>query len=439
MSKKKNSQKRANGQGSISVRSDGRIMGRYTVNGKRHTIYGKKGETEADVKKRLNRILLEIDVGSFAEPSQITLAQYLPEWLKTYMFPTIRRSTYSQYEQYVTRHILPKLGSIKLQKLTQKQLQDFFNEKMVGGRLDGKPGGLAVKTLTNMYRMLHEALEHAMEGANPILAKNPLSGVKLGKDVKKEMRVLTVKEQADIQEAVMSMPDPVAYGIIFAVNTGLRIGEMLGLNWSDIDFDKHSFKVRRTAQRLDKVNFDPKTDKGPKTEVVLCEPKTESSKREIPIFDDLWDGLMEYRRKQVVMREIVGDAYQGHNLVFCNTLGGVIEPRTYEDKFKKAAKIALIKGATFHTLRHTFATRALEAGMDIKVLSVLLGHSSVSITLNLYGHVLPDHKVASMDKMKSFYRNGMKKGGQAEKSNLRVLACSEECGSPVRMKMAVDE
>lgn len=390
------------------------------------------------MQRRLNRILLEIDVGSFTEPSQVTLAQYLPDWLKTYMFPTIRRSTYSQYEQYVTRHILPKLGAIKLQKLTQKQLQVFFNEKMVGGRLDGKPGGLAIKTLTNMYRVLHEALDHAMEGTDPILTQNPLCGVKLGKDVKKEMRVLTVKEQADIQEAVISTPDPVAFGIIYAVNTGVRIGELLGLKWSDVDFEKHTFRIRRTAQRLPKLNFDPKKDKGPKSEVVLSEPKTESSKREIPIFDELWDGLMEYRRKQTVLREIVGDAYSGQDLIFCNTLGGIIEPRTYEDVFNRAAKVANIEGATFHTLRHTFATRALEAGMDIKVLSVILGHSSVSITLNLYGHVLPDHKVASMDKMKLFYRNGMK-GGKTEKSNLHVISSSEAAEESTTLKMAVDE
>lgn len=191
------------------------------------------------------------------------------------------------------------------------------------------------------------------------------------------------------------------------MNTGVRLGELIGFQWPDLNYKKHSIRVRRTVGRLQKVdengNLLKKVDGVKTTEIVIRTPKSATSQRDIPLFDELWDGLMEYRDKQREMFDALGIPFDEKGFIFCNALGNVYDPRVYEDLFKRTLKAAGLDDIKFHALRHTFATRALEAGMDIKVLSAILGHAQASTTLNLYGHALPDHKKNSMEKMRSFY------------------------------------
>lgn len=139
------------------------------------------------------------------------------------------------------------------------------------------------------------------------------------------------------------------------------------------------------------------------TEIVVRTPKSISSRREIPLFDELWNGLMEYRQKVMEMTDALGREFDENEYIFSNAFGRPYDPRVYEDLFKKTLKAAGLKEINFHALRHTFATRALEAGMDVKVLSSILGHAQASTTLNLYAHALPDHKRISMAKMSDYY------------------------------------
>ena len=143
----------------------------------------------------------------------------------------------------------------------------------------------------------------------------------------------------------------------------------------------------------------------PTTEIVIRSPKSNTSQREIPLFNELWEGLMNYRSKQQEMLDACGVPFNDSTHIFCMPSGKVYDPRTYEDLFKRILKAADLPNINFHALRHTFATRALEAGMDIKVLSSILGHAQASTTLNLYAHALPDHKRQSMEKMSFFYGN----------------------------------
>lgn len=396
------SKKKANGEGSISKRSDGRYMARYTVNSKRRAIYG---ATHEEVRVKLNEVLNDIAKGTYIAPQKDTVGMWLKEWLVTYALPTVKQSTYISYEGYVRIHLEPELGSIKLTALTTEQIQRFFNKKHRG--YQGKKG-LSPKTLKNMYNMFNATLEQAV--INNRLIRNPLRGVKLPSVTKKEIDILSAEEQALLHSAASRSAELPAFGIIFTLSTGVRLGELIGFQWGDINVKSHSIRVRRTVGRLQKVDEDgnlvAKESGKATTEIVIRSPKSITSQREIPLFDELWDGLMAYRSRQSEMFDAFGIDFNSSTHIFCMPTGKVYDPRTYEDLFKRTLKAADLPGINFHALRHTFATRALEAGMDIKVLSSILGHAQASTTLNLYAHTLPDHKRDSMEKMRSFYGVG---------------------------------
>ena len=396
------SKKKANGEGSISKRSDGRYMARYTVNGKRRAIYG---ATHEEVRIKLNEVLNDIAKGTYIAPQKDTVGMWLKEWLVTYALPTVKQSTYISYEGYVRIHLEPELGNVKLTALTTEQIQRFFNKKYRG--YQGKKG-LSPKTLKNMYNMFNATLEQAV--INNRLIRNPLRGVKLPSVTKKEIDILSAEEQVLLHSAASSSAELPAFGIIFTLSTGVRLGELIGFQWGDINVKTHSIRVRRTVGRLQKVDEDgnlvAKEPGKATTEIVIRSPKSLTSQREIPLFDELWDGLMAYRNRQYEMFDAFGIDFNGSTHIFCMPTGKVYDPRTYEDLFKRTLKSADLPDINFHALRHTFATRALEAGMDIKVLSSILGHAQASTTLNLYAHALPNHKRDSMEKMRSFYGIG---------------------------------
>jgi len=391
--------KKANGEGSICKRADGRYMARYTVNGSRKAVYGDSFE---EARQKLNAKLYEIANGIYIEPGKDTVGKWLRDWLTIYALPTVKQSTYVSYEAYVRLHLDPELGNVKLTALTTEQIQLFFKKKAKGSK---NQKALSPKSLKNIYNMFHNALEQAV--TNQKLNRNPILGVKLPAAQKKEVDILDPEEQTRLHKAVECSEELAAFGIIFTLSTGVRLGELIGLQWADVNFRRRTVKVRRTVGRLQKVDENGhllKKEEGVRTtEIVIRSPKSLTSQREIPLFEELWDGLMAYREKQRGLYDDLGVPNKERLYIFSNAFGKVYDPRVYEDLFKRTLKAAGLEYIKFHALRHTFATRALEAGMDVKVLSTILGHSQASTTLNLYGHALPDHKRISMEKMRGFY------------------------------------
>ena len=388
--------KKSNGEGSIVKRKDGRYMARYTMDDKRYAIYG---STFEEVRVQLTETLSKIDQGIHITPTGYTVSQWLREWLFTYALPTVKQSTYISYESYVRLHLEPALGTNKLTTLTVELLQRFFNQKKQS---------LSPKSLRNIYNMLHNCLDQAVTIG--YLVRNPLQGVKLPQVTKKEMLILTQEEQNALHMAAQESHTIATFGIIFTLRTGIRMGEMLGLQWGDVDYRAHTIRIRRTVGRLQKVDESgkliPKTAGVPTTEIVARSPKSVTAQRTIPLFSQVWNDLMTYYKKQQDLLRAQGIPLTPTTPIFSTPLGIVYEPRTYEDLFKRTLYEAGVPDINFHALRHTFATRALEAGMDIKVLSSILGHAQASTTLNLYVHALPDHKRQSMEKMSSFYGTG---------------------------------
>ncbi len=395
--------KRPYGTGSITKRKDGRYMMRYTVNGKRYCLYA---HTLSEAKEKLSRELSIIARNVYIEDRRLTVGEWLREWLTTYALPTVKQSTYLSYESYIRLHIAPELGDEKLYSLTLEEVQKFFNNKYRGS---DTAKGLSPKSLRNIYNMFHAAMEQAI--ACRRITRNPLIGVKLPRQETHEIRVLTPKEQEHLQFVCKIAEELSAFGIIFALNTGVRIGELVALKWEDVNFEAHAIRVRRTARRLHKIdsmgNLLPNESGVNSTELVVRSPKSFAARRDIPLFPTLWKELMKYRDKQLEIKEAFGICYYDEGYIFSQLDGKIYDPRSYEDLFKRKVTLAGISNVHFHALRHTFATRALEAGMDYKVLSAILGHAQASTTLNLYGHALPDHKRLSMELMSRFYTTGM--------------------------------
>ncbi len=308
----------------------------------------------------------------------MTLEQWLDYWFENCSKRTLKRSTAISYRGYITNHIKPQIGLYTLSELNTEVLQDFFNFLHDKGNSNG--GGLSPKTLQNIKRMLHKSLAKAYE--MDIIKKNYAEFVELPKVNQGEMRVLTIEEQALLVTELKRSKERYAFAVTLSLNLGLRLGEVLGLRWCDIDFDKKIIHIRRTANRLNTIDENSKN----KTELVIDTPKTQSSIRDVPINDFFCAELLNHH---LYVSRIKKRVPQKDDLLFTNTKNdNPAEPKTVAEVFKRIAKNAGIeKAVNFHCLRHTFATRAIEKGIDAKTLSVLLGHASVDITVSLpYGH-----------------------------------------------------
>ena len=337
--------------------------------------------------------LNELNRGTYIEPTSMTVEQWLHIWFDEYACNSIKLSTKGSYDLYINKHIVPAIGNIKLSSLRPEMIQKLYNEKSENGRLDGK-GGLNPKYIKNIHNMLHEALEQAV--TNGIISLNATKATVLPKQTKKEMRVLS----ADEQKGLLSVISTERHGLIItlALATGMRLGELLGLQWKDIDFNKRSLSISRTVNRL--KNFDDTIES--KTSLVTSDPKTKSSIRLIPINDNILHELTLLNKAQKSERLSIGANYENQDFIFATQVGKPLDPRYVQDVFKRLIKKADINDANFHCLRRTFATRALEANVPAKIVSEILGHSSVGITLDLYSHVSLDTKRDAIEKISSF-------------------------------------
>lgn len=414
--KKPRKSKSANGAGGIRRRSDGtyeaRLVVGYQENGKpkRVSFYGK---TEKEVRKKLTEAVHEKDEGTYCDKNGITFGDWMAKWLEVYAKPGIKPSTYTSYKTYVNGHIKPYFRNAKLQDIQPDQLQQFINSKSTGGRLDGKSGGNSAKTVLNIRNMIHAALKQAY--INGLVSRNAADFVKAPKQRKKEMRVLTVDEQ----EALIAVANNDKYGcpIVLALYTGMRVGEVLSLKREDVCLDKDEavIHVRTSIKREYKdsstANYEVFNDSDDnKTVLMRSTPKTFSSKRDIPLVPE----AVEVSVCTLVKRLSYGVGKDKVIVIICHTRVFLVALVYFKlflyHHFNRIVAAAGIEkviqlgtdgvSVGFHTLRHTFATRAVENGMDILVLSRILGHSSPTTTLNKYGHVLHEHMKSSMEKIR---------------------------------------
>ena len=301
--------------------------------------------------------------------------EWLNNWLTNYIQPSSKLRTYTRYTEIVSQHIIPKLGAYELDEITPYVLQCFVTELLTKGNLKtGK--GLSANSANAIITVVQNSLKTAygLGFAKEYIADK----IKRPRATEKKVECFSSAEQKKIEQYIISKNKPKLIGIVLCLYTGLRIGELLALEWSDIDFTKGELYVNKTCHdgKNDTGTFSRITDK----------PKTESSMRTIPLPKQIIPLLREAKKKS-------------HSTFVVSNGEKSISVRSYQRSFASLLEKLEIPHRGFHSLRHTFATRALECGMDVKTLSEILGHKSPTVTLNRYVHSLMDHKKDMMNRL----------------------------------------
>ncbi|WP_281691980.1 tyrosine-type recombinase/integrase [Cloacibacillus porcorum] len=297
--------------------------------------------------------------------------EWAEEWLKR-KEQLVKKSTSAAYGNVVINHLIPKFGDMKLSDITEPIIQEYVFELIRCGRLDGK-GGLSERSVRDIVVILKNSLRDAMK-----MKLIPISTYEIlfpNKQERYRVNVLAKTTQQKLIQAIYLDLNSRSAGIMLSLFTGLRIGEVCGLKWQDIDFENRIIKVKRTLQRV----YHKDLNGAGTSEILVSTPKTKSSIREIPISNLLFPVMSKINPNHP-------------NAYFISGTEKCVEVRTFRFFFENFLKRYDIEKINFHTLRHTFATRCIEAGADHKTVSELLGHSSVNMTLNLYVHPQMEQK-----------------------------------------------
>jgi integrase len=311
--------------------------------------------------------------GTFVEPYKVTLGEWLGTWLQQYKRPHIRPITFDTYEMIVRRHLKPALGHMALRDIRPEHLQRYYNEK--------EQEGLEAHTIRLHHVLLSNALAQAEK--NQLVLRNVCRLVTSPRRMRKDRSTLTV-EQATTQFLSALQSDRLYAAFLTLFMIGLRRGELLGLRWQDVDLNAGILHVRQTLIRI--YNRDPQGE-GRKTRLAFQEPKTEKSRRSVPIPDACLAALKRHKAHQAEEKLLLGQGYQDGGLVFAQADGTPIDPRSMNLYFTQALERAGLTAIRLHDARHTYATWMLEQGVSPKVVQTLLGHSSITVTLDVYSHV----------------------------------------------------
>ena len=362
--------KRGNNEGSIyeHVRNGRKVgyRGAYTV----HTADGPKrryvsGRTREEVRQKLAKAMADRDVGLVFDAGNLTVGEYLDRWLRD-VRDTVRESTHERYGYAVRPHIRPALERIKLRDLTPAHVRWFYRE-----RLDS---GLAPATVHKLHVVLHKALKAAV--VDGLIPRNAAVGLKLPRITREEINPLSPEQARRFLEAARG--DRLEALYVLALSAGMRQGELLALKWEDVDLENGLLRVRRTLTRTDKT-------------FLLGEPKTKKSRRTIRLTKGAVSSLRVHLALQLKEIERIGSLYQPGGLVFATGIGTIVNPSNLRNRsFKTLLKRAGLPPVRFHDLRHTCATLLLGKDVNPKIVSEMLGHASVSVTLDVYSHLLPD-------------------------------------------------
>ena len=295
---------------------------------------------------------------------------WLNEWLKNYVLPSVKIRTYERYSLIVNLHIRDKIEMLELDDLTPLLLQQYITELLQSGnRKTGK--GLSANSVNAIISVLQSSLKTA--NFLGLTAEYTADKVKRPKLKEKPVECFSLKEQKQIEQAILSGRKDKLYGILLCLYSGLRIGELIALQWSDIDFTKGILTVSKSCH-------------DGKAGLIIDEPKTATSRRVIPLPKQLLPILKGIKKKS-------------HSPFVVSANGKPVSVRSYQRSFELLLKKLKIPHRGFHSLRHTFATRALECGMDVKTLSEILGHKNPTVTLNRYAHSLMEHKADMMNRL----------------------------------------
>ncbi|HHW42537.1 MAG TPA: site-specific integrase [Desulfotomaculum sp.] len=378
--------KRGHGEGTIYKRKDGRWEAKASIGfdpatgkPKRLTKYFK---TRKEAQDWLAKVAHEKATGIFVEPHRVTVGEWLDRWLEVYVRPSVRDTTYQNYETYIRVHIMPVLGDKPIQKLMPGDLQAFYNAKLEGGRADGKEGGLSTRAVRYLHFLLSAALKQAVKEG--LVSRNVAEATTPPKQGKKEIQYLTTEEIKRFLQVARESRYYVA--MLTELGTGLRRGELLGLKWEDVDLKRGVITVRRQLVRA---------KGGP----VFHEPKTDAGVRTVTLPAEVLRELKAHKARQNEEKLLLGNAYEDSGLVFCQANGRRLEPRNFTRHFDNLLKKTGIRHVSFHSLRHTHATELLRLGVNLKTIQGRLGHSNFNVTANFYAHIADELQQEAAEKI----------------------------------------
>ncbi len=372
----------------IRQRKDGRYEGRFTYQGESYTLYNRNLR---ELVSEMQDKRYEVTHGIYAKKSKITVDSWFNIWLDDYKRQNVKFGTYKVYRAVYDDYIRSNLGRKKLQDIRGEHIQRLFNE--MARKYSRSTINLAKVVLNSMF-------EQACK--NGIVMKNPVKNAIMPRKKKcREIRVLTVEEQKlFLQYAQGSIYFPL---YVVALGTGMRNGELRALQWKDVDFAAKIIRVQGTLKYVGKDGT---------TKYRIDSPKTQASRREIPMLDEVYRTLECHKKEQMKRKMLLGELWEPQegfdSLVFTGATGRCIaESALCQDMKKIEAKIREA-GYDFanispHALRHTFATRGMEKGIPPKVMQELLGHTSITMTLDIYSHVLPNTKAQEIKKLTNMF------------------------------------
>ena len=317
----------------------------------------------------------------------ITLGEWIDIWIAEYVKPNVRVKSYDKYEGCLRCYVKPVLGNVPLSKLRSPDVQRLFNRLLTEGGASSQ--GISTSTVKATRRYLSMALQQAVKAG--LILRNIVADTKPPKLIKAEIRPLT-KEQAEALLVAAKKSGKVPYIVILlALTTGMRLGEIFGIKWDCVDLGRKVINVRRSIitgvsrRKTFEENFQ--------------EPKTQKSRRQIAISSGVARALRRHKAWQKWKKRILGDKFHDHNLVVTNILGGILNTSNFTSRsFKEMLESAGIETSfKFHDLRHTHASLLLRAGVHPKVVQERLGHSTVTMTLDTYSHLLPDMQDKAVD------------------------------------------
>lgn len=348
----------------IYKRKDGRFEGRvhvgYKADGskKYKSVYGR---TLSEVKDRMSQ-LYSVKPEKATSMLKLTVREAAEEWLSAARL-RIKESSYANYVNIINKHILPVLGGVYIASLTTSKINEFISSKLTSGKLSGK-GGLSAKSVRDIMTV-YRSIERYAYNEYGIRETN----FTMPKTYSQKTDILNVSERKLLESYLVENMNRTNMAILLCLFTGLRIGEVCGLKWEDIDFGENTLFVKRTVQRVSRNG---------KSTVIIGTPKSRTSVRMVPIPDFMMGILKKYKSLP--------------NLYIITNSIKPTEPRTMQNRFKAVLKACQLRNVNFHLLRHTYATVCIEKGFDPKTLSELLGHADAAITLNRYVHSSMDIK-----------------------------------------------
>lgn len=364
----------------VYKRRDGRWEARYIhsydTNGKAkyRSIYA---HTYSEVKRKLIQQKYTAHKFEDSKLAETTIDSASHMWLAAQKLKS-KESTYAKYFHLVQTHIIPKLGQYPLRQVDHRLIEQYAESLLLSGRVDGC-GGLAPKTVSDILAIVKSILSHAEKCGVPIVCHLGQLSVK---QKHRQMRVLSVSEQKTLTSALINDLDHAKIGILLSLYAGLRVGEVCALQWKHINLTSGILKVEQTIQRIQNTE---ETDDA-RTRVIISEPKSRTSIRDIPL-------------PRFIIEILADHQADPETYIVTGSTKHYMEPRTLQNRFKRCLAECGIESANYHALRHSFATRCIELGFDVKSLSEILGHADVNITLNRYVHSSLELKKQNMKKL----------------------------------------